>query len=98
MLVTQESVDRPDVQDALRPRWPDITLKYLGNEEPVWELSADNATDPGRRRRGAEPFRVVVMPQWVTRVSVAPVPVIEATPVLVSEVQLRTTAHLRQRT
>jgi hypothetical protein len=47
----------------------------------VWEMTAQDAADLGSRRRGAEPLRVLVMPQKITRVTVAPI--IEPLPVLV---------------
>ena len=72
-LVSHQGVDRRELLDALRPRWPVITLKDLEDEEPVWEMTAEDAADLGTRRRGAEPLRVVIMPQRVTRVTVAPV-------------------------
>jgi len=84
ILVSHEGVDRRELQDVLRRRWPDIVLKDFEGEEPVWEMSADDAADLGTRRRGAEPLRVLVMPQWVTRVVVAPVIEIAPMPVAIS--------------
>jgi hypothetical protein len=62
-----------EVQDALRPPRPDTTLKDFENEEPVSEMTAEDAADLGIRRGGIEPPWVIVMPQRVTRVTVAPV-------------------------
>jgi len=76
-MISHECVDRRELRDALRPRWPDMVLKDLGDEEPRWEMTADNAADLGMRRRGVEGLRVLVMPQRVTRVIVAHAPVIE---------------------
>jgi hypothetical protein len=47
-------------------------------------MSADDAADFGQcRRRGVEPLRVLVMPQKITRVTVASVQVIDPMPVVV---------------
>jgi hypothetical protein len=37
----------------------------------VWAMTPDDAADLGRRRRGAEPWSILVMSQRITRVSVA---------------------------
>ena len=94
-MISHEGVDRRELQDRLRQRWPEMVLKDLGGEEPVWEMTAEDAADLGTRRRGVEPLRITIMPQRATRVTVAPAPVIEIAPmpVLVSEVQFRTTAR-----
>jgi hypothetical protein len=83
VLIAHQGIDRREVQDALRQRWPDVVLKDLADEAPVWEMTADDAADLGSRRRGAEPLRVLVMPQKITRVTVAPTPVIEGMPVVI---------------
>ena len=71
VLISHEGVERREVMDVLRRRWPDVALKDLENEEPVWAMTPDDAADLGRRRRGVEPLRILVMPQRITRVSVA---------------------------
>ena len=58
--------------DVLCRRWPDVVLKDLEYEEPMWEMTTDDAADLGMRRRGVEPLRMLVMPQRITRVTVAP--------------------------
>ena len=63
VMVSHEGIDRRGVQDVLQRRWPDAVIKKLGQEEPVWEMSPDDAAEVGRCRRGVEPLRVVVMPQ-----------------------------------
>ena len=68
---------------CLRRRWPDVVVKDLEQEEPTWAMTADDAADLGSRRRGVEPLRIVVMPQRVQRVTVAPAPVIEPMPVVI---------------
>ena len=50
-------------------RWPDVMVKDLAQEEPVWAMKADDAAELGSRRRGVEPLRIVVMPQKVQRVT-----------------------------
>ena len=84
VMISHQSIDRREVLDLLRRRWPEVVMKDLEHEEPTWAMTADDAADLGSRRRGVEPLRVVVMPQRVQRVIVAPTPVIvEPIPVLV---------------
>ena len=45
----------------------DVMLKDLGQEEPTWAMTPDEAADLGSRRRGVEPLRIMVMPQKITR-------------------------------
>ena len=83
VMITHQGIDRWEVQDVLRRRWPDVVLKDLEQEEPAWEMTPNNAAALGRRRRGVEPLRIMVMPQKITRMTVAPVPMIEPMSVLV---------------
>jgi hypothetical protein len=83
IIVAHQGVDRREVLDVLRQRWPDVVAKDLQHEEPTWAMSADDAAHLGSRRRGVEPLRVLVMPQKITRVAVAPAPVIEGMPVVI---------------
>jgi hypothetical protein len=62
---------------------PSIVLKDLAQEEPPWVMTAGDAADLGTRRRGVEPLRIMVMPQKVQRVIVAPTPVIEPMAVVI---------------
>jgi hypothetical protein len=80
VLISHEGVDRHEVEDALRRRWPDVVVKELEQEEPVVTMLAEDAADLGRCRRGVEPLRIVVMPQQDRQVVL---PVIEPMPVLV---------------
>jgi hypothetical protein len=82
VMISHQGIDRREVLGVLRRRWPDVVVKDLEHEEPTWAMTADDAADLGSRRRGAEPLRIVVMPQKVRRVTVAPTPVIEPMPVL----------------
>ena len=44
-------------------------------------MTANDAADLGSRSRGVEPLRILVMPQKIARVTVAPAPAIrEPTP------------------
>ena len=81
VMISHDGVDRPEVLDVLRPRWPDIVVKDLETEEPTVAMSAHDAADLGRCRRGVEPLRVVILPQQDR--SMVMVPVIEPMPVLV---------------
>jgi hypothetical protein len=81
VLIAHQGIDRREVQDVLRGRWPSVVLKEPEQEEPTWVMTAYDAADLGSRRRGVEPLRVLVMPQKITRVTIAPI--IEPLPVLV---------------
>jgi hypothetical protein len=83
VLISHQGVDRREVQDVLRGRWPSVVLKEPEQEEPTWVMTAYDAADLGSRRRGVEPLRVLVMPQKITRVTIAPVRVIEPMPTVV---------------
>jgi hypothetical protein len=83
VLIAHQGVDRREVLDVLSRRWPDVVVKEPEQEEPTWLMTAYDAAELGSRRRGAEPLRVLVMPQKITRVAVAPARVIEAMPVLI---------------
>ena len=83
VIISHDGVDRRELLDVLRRRWPSVILKVLENEEPTWEMTPDDAADLGNRRRGVEPLRILVMPQRVTRVTVAPLREIGPMPVVV---------------
>ena len=80
MLVAHDGVDRHEVEDALRRRWPDAVVKELEQEEPTVAMLPSDAADLGRCRRGIEPLRVVIMPQQDRQVAS---PVVEPMPVVV---------------
>ncbi len=84
VMISHENVERRELHDVLWRRWPEMTLNSLEHEEPMWEMSAQDAADLGRRRRGVEPLRILVMPQKISRATVSPVPIIlEPMPVIV---------------
>ena len=83
VMVSQQGVDRREMLDVLSWRWPDVVLKDLEHEEPTWKMTPDDAAELGRRRRGVEPLRILVMPQKITRVTVAPAAMIEPMPVVI---------------
>ena len=68
------------VEAVLRRRWPEVMVKGLEQEVPTWAMTAEDAADLGRCRRGIEPMRIVVMPQHDRQIVA---PTIEAMPVLV---------------
>jgi hypothetical protein len=63
VLILHEEIDRCEVLDVLRHRWPDVVIKEPEQEEPTWAMLPDDAAELGRCRRGIEPLRVVIMPQ-----------------------------------
>jgi hypothetical protein len=81
VLVTHEGIDRHEVEAVLRRRWPDVVVKSLEQEEPTVAMTVDVAADLGLCRRGAEPLRIVVMPQQDQQPSSSPV--IQPMPVIV---------------
>jgi hypothetical protein len=84
VMITHQGIDRRDVLGVLRRRWPQAVLKDLEHEEPAWTMTPDDAAALGMRRRGAEPLRILVMPQKISRVTVSPVPaILEPMPILV---------------
>jgi hypothetical protein len=50
-LVSHQDIDRRVVQDVLRHRWLDATVKSLEHEEPDVAMSPSDAADVGRCRR-----------------------------------------------
>jgi hypothetical protein len=84
VLISHQEIDRREVLDVLGRRWPDVVVKDLAEDEPTWAMMADDAAALGGRRRGAEPLRLVVLPQRVKRVPVAPAPeMVEPMPVVI---------------
>jgi hypothetical protein len=82
MMVTHEGVDRPEVEAVLHRRWPDVVVKSLEQEQPAVTMTAEDAADLGRRRRGVEPLRIVVMPSRIGRSSCQR---LEPTPVVIGD-------------
>ena len=83
VLVSHEGVARRELQDVLCRRWPSVVLKDLEHEEPMWAMTPDEAADLGTRRRGAEPLRIMVMPQKITRATVASLREIGPMPIVI---------------
>ena len=81
VMVSHEGVDRHEVQDVLRRRWPDIVVKGLEQEVPTVAMMAEDAADLGRCRRGVEPLRVVIMPQQDRQAIISPI--VEPMPVVI---------------
>ena len=80
VMVTHEGVDRHEIEDVLRRRWPDAVVKSLEQEEPTVAMTAEDAADLGQCRRGIEPMRVVIMPQDYRQIAA---PAVEPMPVVV---------------
>ncbi len=83
VMISHEGVERREVIDVICRRWPDVVLKDLEHEEPMWDMTSDEAAELGMRRRGVEPLRILVMPQKITRVTVAPLREIGPMPMIV---------------
>ncbi len=80
VMITHEGIDQHEVETVLRRRWPEVVVKGLEQEVPTWAMTAEDAADLGRCRRGVEPLRIVVMPQHDQQVAS---PMVEPMPVLV---------------
>jgi hypothetical protein len=39
-MITYQEIDRRDVLDVLRSRWPDVVVNDLQHEEPTWAMLA----------------------------------------------------------
>jgi hypothetical protein len=79
VLVSHDGVDRREVLDVLRRRWPDVVVKTLEQEQPAVAMLPGDATNLGRCRRGVEPLRLVILPQHdgqITTPAVEPMPVV----------------------
>jgi hypothetical protein len=84
VLISHVGVDRRELLEVLRRRWPDVVLKDLEHEEPTWAMTPDDAAELGTRRRSVEPLRILVMPQRIRRIIVASVPaLVEPMPVII---------------
>jgi hypothetical protein len=81
VMVSHDGIDRCEVLDVLRCRWPDVLIKKRGQEEPTWEMLPDDAAQLGRCHRGIEPIRLVIMPQQEHEVTTSSL--IDSMPVLV---------------
>jgi hypothetical protein len=55
VFMLREGIDRRDIQDMLRCRWPDALVKSLEHEQPR-VMTAENPADLGRCRSGVEPL------------------------------------------
>ena len=73
VLVSHDGVDRREMLGVLHPRWPDVVIKALEQEEPTMAMSASDAADLGRCRRGVEPLRIVIMPQQDQQAIISPI-------------------------
>ena len=40
LLISHQGIDRREVLDVLCPRWVDVVLKDLAQEEPMWDDDA----------------------------------------------------------
>jgi hypothetical protein len=83
VLITHQGIGRCELLDVLSRRWPDVVAKKLEQEEPTWTMTPDEAAVLGSRRRGVEPLRIVIMPQRIQRMVVAPAPVVEQMPIAI---------------
>jgi hypothetical protein len=81
VMMTHEGIDLRAVQDVLCCRWPDVEVKSLEHEAQTVAMTAEDAADLGRCRRGVEPLRIVILPQHDQQAIISPI--IEPMPVTV---------------
>ncbi len=63
VLVRHPGLVRQEVAAVLRRRWSAAVVGEVGAAEPSWSMSAEDAAELARARRGVEPLRIVVMAQ-----------------------------------
>jgi hypothetical protein len=63
VLVGHAGLGRVEVVRALSRRWPGAAIGDVDEAVPSWGMSAEDAAELARARRGAEPLRVVVAAQ-----------------------------------
>jgi hypothetical protein len=73
VLVSNQGVDRREVLNVLRRRWPVVLMKNLEQEAPTWVMEPDDAADLARCRRGVEPLRMVILPQQDRQSTTSPI-------------------------
>jgi hypothetical protein len=69
LLVSHPDVDRSLVWWTLAARRSDTMLTDIGNAEPSWDTSVNDAATLARCRRGIQPIRIVIPPQQVAATS-----------------------------
>jgi hypothetical protein len=67
LLVRHPGIGRAEVVEVLRRRWPDVEAGDVAAGAPPSAWSVEDVVELARARRGAEPLRVVVLPQRASR-------------------------------
>jgi hypothetical protein len=65
VLVQHTGIDPMSVWSVLKRRWPEIVVQNVHDNEPLWQMTVDDAAALARLKRGVEPIRVVVPAQRV---------------------------------
>ena len=68
LLVQHRGIFREALWDVLETRFPEAIITTPGVIEPSSAMSVEVAAALARRRRGIEPMRIVILPQWVASV------------------------------
>jgi hypothetical protein len=78
--VDHKGVDRTELSGAVRRRWPGATVTDFTDVRPLAAMTVQDAAELASLRRGAEPLRLLVLPQRDPTIHVAhfiePMPVI----------------------
>jgi hypothetical protein len=82
VVIDGGAVDRAELSRALRRRWADASVTNLVDREPSADMAVSDAIELAMLRRGAEPIRLLVLPQLGPPVRT--VSVIDPMPVIVS--------------
>jgi hypothetical protein len=79
VVMDRGTVDRAELSSAVRRRWADATLANLEDEQPSVNMTTSDAVELATLRRGAEPLRLLVLPQ--SDPGVRSMPIIEPMPI-----------------
>lgn len=63
MVVDRGAVDEAEFSWQIRRKWADATVTVLTDEYPSASMTITDAVELASLRRGAEPLRLLVLPQ-----------------------------------
>lgn len=63
VLLRHPGITRAEIAEVLGSRWPDAAVVDVGARSPSWPMTAHDAAELARARRGVEPLRILVLAQ-----------------------------------
>jgi hypothetical protein len=72
IVVDRGPVRRAEIFDAVRHRWAEAEVTDLTSEAPSMAMTVADAVEVASVRRGAEPLRLLVLPQLDRPVRMTP--------------------------